>query len=64
MDTGNEEKPERGYSDIDDEDDSRMSADRSAVKPSIMDRLHKMQDRAKAHGNDALRPQKKQEQEI
>lgn len=64
METGNEEKAERGYSDIDDDEDTRMSADRPAARPSIMDRLHKMQDRAKAHGNDALRPQKKQEQEI
>ncbi len=63
MDAGND-KPERGYSDIDDEDDSRMSADRPAARPSIMDRLKKMQDKVKAHGGDVLSPQKKQEQEI
>ena len=63
MDAGND-KPERGYSDIDDEDDSRMSADRPAARPSVMDRLKKMQDKVKAHGGDVLSPQKKQEQEI
>lgn len=63
MDAGND-KPERGYSDIDDEDDSRMSADRPAARPSVMDRLKKMQDKVKAHGGDVLSLQKKQEQEI
>lgn len=64
MDTGNETKPERGYSDIEDDEDSRISADRPAARPSVMDRLRKMQEKVREHGNDMLRPSKNKEQEI
>ena len=38
---------ERGFSDIVDDVDEPISADRPAPKMSVLDRLHKMQDKAK-----------------
>lgn len=64
MDTGNEENPEKGYSDIEDEDDSCISSDCFSSRTSVMDRLKKMQGKVKAHGGDVFSPQRKQEQEI
>ena len=63
MDAGNE-GGERGFSDIDDEEDSRISADRPAPKPSVIDRLRQMQSKVNEQKGEKAEPAKKREQEI
>jgi len=63
MDTGNE-GGEREYSDIDDEDDTRISADRPAPKMSVIDRLRQMQSKVNEQKGEKAEPTKKREQEI
>jgi len=63
MDTGNEDG-ERGFSDIDDEEESRVSADRPAPKMSVMDRLRQMQSKVSEHKADKVESAKKHQQEI
>ena len=63
MDTGNE-GGEREYSDIDDEEDIRISADRPAPKMSVIDRLHQMQSKVNEQKGEKTEPTKKREQEI
>ena len=62
MDAG-KEGGERGFSDIVDEVDEAMSADRPAQKTSVLDRLHKMQGKIKDR-TEKESPNKKHEQEI
>ena len=63
MDTGNE-GGEREYSDIDDEEDTRISADRPAQKMSVIDRLRQMQSKVNEQKGEKTEPTKKREQEI
>ena len=54
---------ERGFSDIVDDVDEAISADRPAPKKSVLDRLHQMQGKIKEHG-EVLSPVKNKQQEI
>lgn len=63
MDAGNE-GGERGFSDIDDEEDRRISADRPAPKPSVIDRLRQMQSKVNEQKGEKAEPVKKREQGI